>query len=83
MYNLKKSIDAGDRVEAIDITDNMLLVATSRLGGNVWDSSLRVIDLVTHDVVASVQQRCGCADASWANLGQRAVCAEDSGDVKA
>lgn len=82
MYNLKKSIDAGDRVEAIDITDNMLLVATSRLGGNVWDSSLRVIDLVTQDVVASVQQRCGCADASWANLSQRAVCAEDSGDVK-
>eukprot|EP00904_Undaria_pinnatifida_P010555 jgi/Undpi1/662/HiC_scaffold_10.g04126.m1 len=60
----------------------MILVATSNLGGNIWDASLRVVDLSTKKLVASVQQHNGCADACWAALGQRAICAEDSGDVK-
>ena len=82
MASLKNSIPAGDRVEAVDVAENMLLVVTSKLGGNLWNGSLKVIDLATGEVVASLQQRCGCADASWASLGQRAICAEDSGDVK-
>ena len=82
MPTLKKSINAGDRVEAVDIAGNMLLVATSKRGGNIWDASLRAFDLTTEKIIASVEQPCGCSDASWVGHGQRAVCAEDSGDVK-
>lgn len=82
MLHLKESIDCGGRVEGVDSADNMLLVATSSLGGNFWDASLRAIDLSTKKAVASIQQPCGCADVCWAWRGQRAVCAQDSGDVK-
>lgn len=82
MANLKGSIPAGGRVEGIDLAENLLAVATSTLGGNIWDASLRVVDLSTKEVVASVQHPCGCAAVSWAKYGKQVVCAEDSGDVK-
>lgn len=82
MVSSMESIKATGRVEGVDISKNMILVATSNLGGNNWDSSLQVFDSSTNEVIADIQQPYGCADASWTKLGQRAVCAEDSGDVK-
>lgn len=82
MIDQKEAMKAGGPVVGVDISESMILVATSNLGGNIWDASLRVIDVATKKVVASVQQHNGCADVCWAGLGQRAICAEDSGDVK-
>ena len=82
MIDQNESIMAGGPVVGVDISESMILMATSNLGGNIWDASLRVIDLATKKVVASVQPRSGCADVCWAGVGQRAICAEDSGDVK-
>lgn len=82
MIDKNESIKAEGPVVGVDICESMILVATSNLGGNIWDASLRVVDLSTKKLVASVQQHNGCADACWAALGQRAICAEDSGDVK-
>lgn len=82
MVNSKESIKAAGRVEGMDISKNMILVATSNLGGNTWDSSLQVYNSSTKEAVAAIQQPCGCADVCWTKLGQRAICAEDSGDVK-
>lgn len=82
MGNPKHSIKAAGRVEGVDISKNMILVATSNLGGNTWDASLQVYNSSTKEVVAAIQQPYGCADVCWTKLGQRAICAEDSGDVK-
>ena len=81
MIDQKEAIKTGGPVVGVDISETMILVASSNLGGNIWDASLRVIDLATKEVVASAQQHNGCADVCW-SLGQRAICAEDSGDVK-
>ena len=70
------------RVEGVDISKNMIVVETSNLGGNTWDACLQVLDFSTKEVIAAIQQPCGCADVCWTKLGQRMVCAEDSGDVK-
>lgn len=82
MVGSKESIKVAGRVESVDISQNMILVATSNLGGNTWDSSLQVLDFSTKEVVASVKQQSGCADVCWIKPGRRAVSAGDSGDVK-
>lgn len=75
-------MEALGRVEGVDVADNLLVVATSNLGGNSWDSSLHVMDINTLEVVTSVNKSCGSADVCWMGGGRSAVCAEDSGDVK-
>lgn len=76
------SVDAGGRVEGVDIAGHRMLVVTSNLGGNSWDSSMRIVDVHTSEVIVSLNRTCSSADICWAGGGQRAVCAEDSGDVK-
>ncbi|CAN0272632.1 unnamed protein product, partial [Ectocarpus sp. 12 AP-2014] len=82
MVGSKESITVAGRVESVDISDDMIVVATSNLGGNTWDSSLQVLDFSTKEVVASVKQQSGCADVCWITPGRRAVSAGDNGDVK-
>lgn len=82
MDHLKEYFQAGGRVEGVDIAENSIVVVTSELGGNVWDASLRVIDSSTKELIASLKQECGCAAVCWSGVGQRAICAQDSGDVK-
>lgn len=74
-------IKAAGRVEGVDVSESMILVGSSHLSGNNWDGSLQVFS-TTGDLLASIQRPSGCADVCWTKLGQRAVCAEDSGDVK-
>lgn len=74
-------IKAAGRVEGVDISESRILVGSSHLAGNSWDGSLQVFS-TTRDLLASIQRPSGCADVCWTKLGQRAVCAEDSGDVK-
>lgn len=82
MLNSKEFLNLQSRVQSVDIAKNMILVATANLGGNTWDGNLLVIDYSTKEVVATMKQPCGCADVCWTRLGQQAVCAEDSGNVK-
>lgn len=82
MVGSKESIKVVGRVESVDISDDMILVATFNLGGNTWDSSLQVLNFSTKEVVASVKQQSGCADVCWIKPGRRAVSAGDNGDVK-
>ncbi|CAB1114164.1 unnamed protein product [Ectocarpus sp. CCAP 1310/34] len=82
MVRSKESIKVAGRVESVDISDDMIVVATSNLGGNTWDSSLQVLDFSTKEVVASVKQQSGCADVCWIKSERRAVSAGDNGDVK-
>lgn len=74
-------IKAAGRVEGVDVSESMILVGSSQLSGNNWDGSLQVFS-TTAELLASIQRPSGCADVCWTKLGQRAVCAEDSGDVK-
>lgn len=82
MVNSEKRMNLEKRVQSVDILNDKILVATANLGGNTWDATLTVIDYSTKEVMATVKQPCGCAAACWTTLGHRAVCAEDSGDVK-
>lgn len=70
------------RIECVDIYGETLLVTTSNLGGNSWDSTLQVVELTTQEVRASLKLPCGASGVCWVCEGQRAVAGEDSGDIK-
>lgn len=82
MLKIEGSLNGGGMVESVDVAGNTLLVTTSNLGGNSWDSSLNVVNLPTEEIQASIRQSCGIADVCWAGREQRIVVAEDSGNLK-
>lgn len=82
MVDVLGSLDGLSRIESIDIRDDLLLLVTSSFGGNTWNSSLQVINLIGDVVCASIQRPSGGSDARWWGQKQSAIIAEDSGDVK-
>eukprot|EP00752_Nemacystus_decipiens_P001475 g1450.t1 len=74
-------IKVAGRVEGADVSESMVLVGLSHLAGNNWDGSLQVFSS-SGDLLTSIQRSSGCSDVCWTKLGHRAVCAEDSGNVK-
>lgn len=70
-------------MEGVDVAKGRAIVLTSNLGGNSWDSSIKIVDIGTAEAIMSHNGPCSSADISWVGSdGQRAVCAEDSGDLK-
>lgn len=70
-------------MEGVDVAKGRAIVLTSNLGGNSWDSSVKIVDVGTTEAIVSLSRPCSSADISWVGSGgERAVCAEDSGDLK-